>query len=117
MNQVQSLSDSNYYVTFINDATRKTWVYCIKQKYDVFATFKKWKPLVENERGKKLKCLRSDNGDEYCSKEFDSYNSHNGICKEKTVPGTPQENGVSERMNKMIMECARCMRLHGGLPL
>ena len=36
---------------------------------------------------------------------------------EKTIPRTPQENGVSERMNKTIMERARCMRLHAGFPL
>ena len=77
--QVQSLGDSHYYVTFIDDATRKTWIYCIRQKYDVFDTFKKWKDLAENETGKRLKCLRSDNGGEYCSKEFDSYCSQNGI--------------------------------------
>ena len=41
----------------------------------------------------------------------------NGIRREKTVPGTPQENGVSERMNRTIMEHARCMRLHVGFPL
>jgi hypothetical protein len=46
---VSSLGGSHYYVTFIDDATRKTWVYCIRQKYDVFYTFKKWKDLVENE--------------------------------------------------------------------
>ena len=62
-------------------------------------------------------CLKFDNGGEYYSKEFDSYCSHNGIRREKTVPGTPQENGVSERMNRTIMECARCMRLHVELPL
>ena len=43
---VQSLFVSRYYVTFIDDATKKTWVYCIRQKYDVFSTFKKWKDLV-----------------------------------------------------------------------
>jgi transposase InsO family protein len=64
-----------------------------------------------------LKCLRSDNGGEYCNKEFDDYCSYHGIRREKTVPRTPQENGVSERMNKTIMECARSMRLHVGLPL
>ena len=66
--QVSSLGGSRYYVTFIDDATRKTWIYCIKNKSDVFDTFKKWKALVEIETGKKLKCLRSDNGGEYCSK-------------------------------------------------
>jgi transposase InsO family protein len=64
-----------------------------------------------------LKCLRLDNGGEYCSKEFDDYCSYHGIRREKTVPRTPQENGVSKRMNRTIMERARSMRLHVGLPL
>ena len=83
----------------------------------MFDTFRKWKALAENEIGKRLKCLRSYNGGEYCNKEFDSYYSHNGICREKTIPRTPQENGVLERMNRTIMEHARCMRLHAGFPL
>ena len=70
--QVQSLGGSRYYVAFIDDATRKTWVYCIRHKSNVFATFKKWKALVENETRKKLKCLGYDNGGEYCNKDFDS---------------------------------------------
>jgi hypothetical protein len=115
--QVSSLGGSHYYVTFIDYATRKTWVYYTRQKYDVFETFKKWKALVENETGKLLKCLRSNNGGEYCSKDFDDYCSYHGICRENTVPGTPQENGVSKRMNMTIMECARRMRLHAGSPL
>jgi transposase InsO family protein len=82
-----------------------------------FYPFKKWKELVENETGKSLKCLRSDNGGEYCSKEFDDYFSYHGIRREKTVSGTPQENGVTERMNRTIMECARSMRLHVDFPL
>jgi hypothetical protein len=56
--QVSSLGGYHYYVTFIDDATRKTWVYCIQQKSNVFDTFKKWKSLVVNEIGKRLKCLR-----------------------------------------------------------
>ena len=52
-------------ITVIDDATRKTWVSCIRQKSVVFYTFKKWKSLVENEIGKRLKCLRSDNGGKY----------------------------------------------------
>ncbi|WP_425268113.1 hypothetical protein, partial [Enterobacter hormaechei] len=57
--QVYSLGGSYYYVTFIDDTTRKVWVYFLTYKFDVFQTFKKWKCLVENETGKKLKCLRS----------------------------------------------------------
>ena len=89
----------------------------LDKKSDVFATFKKWKYLVENEIGRRLKCLISDNGGGYCNKEFDNYYSYHGICREKRALGTQQENGVLERMNKTIMEHARCMRLHAGFPL
>jgi hypothetical protein len=114
--QVSSLNGSNYYVTFIDDSTRKLWIYFMKNKSDVFEVFKKWKCLVENQTGLKLKCLRSDNGGEYCSKEFDEYCAGHGIRREKTVPRTPQQNGVAERMNRTIMERARSMLVNAGLP-
>ena len=56
----------------------------------MYLIFQKWNALVENETGKRLKCLRSDNGGEYCNKEFDRYWSENGIHREMTVLGTPQ---------------------------
>ena len=72
--------------------------------------------MVANETGKRLKCLKSNNGGEYCSKEFDDYFSYHRIRREKTVLGTPQENGVLESMNRTIMEYTS-MRLHVGFPL
>ena len=77
--QVSSLGGSHYYLKFIDDTTRKVWVYFLRHKSYVFQTFKNWKCLVENETGKKLKCLISDNGGEYCSHEFEDYFSTNGI--------------------------------------
>jgi hypothetical protein len=53
--------------------------------------------LVENETRKRLKCLKSDNGGEYYNKEFGNYWSYHGICREKTVPGTPQEEMDNKR--------------------
>ena len=92
---------------------------CIALKRNImcFETFKVWKALVENETNLKLKCRKSDNGGEFCSNEFDSFCSHNGIRRIKVVPRTPQENGVVERMNRTILERARSMRIHAGFPL
>ena len=99
----------------------KILVYCIhqkKKKKNVFDTSKKWKALVENETGKQLGCLRSDNGGyAYYNNEFDIYGSYHVIHRDKTVPRSPQENGVSKRMNRTNMEHARCMGLHVGFPL
>ena len=73
--------------------------------------------MVENAIEKRLKCFSLDNGGEYCSKAFDGYCSYHGIHREKTILVTPQENGMSKRMNRTIMEHARSMRLHVGFPL
>ena len=113
---VSSMGGSNYYVTFIDDSTRKVWVYFLKNKFEVFNTFKKWKTAVEMETNLKVKCLKSDNGGEYISKEFTDYCTELGIRMIKTVPGTPQQNGVAERMNRTLNERARSMRLNAGLP-
>ena len=72
--------------------------------------------MVEREKEKPLKCLRSDNGGEYTSNEFKSYCSEKGIRHEKTAPGTPQQNGVAERMNRTIVEKIRCMSRMANLP-
>ncbi|GKD04573.1 putative RNA-directed DNA polymerase [Tanacetum coccineum] len=78
--------------TFIDDSSRKVWVYFLKNKSEVFNTFKKWKPTTENETNLRVKCLKSDNGGEYSSREFIEYCAENGIRMLKTVPETPQQN-------------------------
>jgi transposase InsO family protein len=65
-----SLSGYVYYVSFIDDYSRKTWVYFLKSKDEVLRKFKEFKALVENLSERKIKILRSDNGGEYTSNEF-----------------------------------------------
>ena len=111
-----SLSGCEYFLTIIDDKTCYTWIYVLKHKDEVFARFLEWKALVENSTGRKLKALRTDNGGEYTSKEFETYLKQNGIGHERTVPKTPEQNGVAERMNRTIIETARCMLAEAKLP-
>ena len=67
---VASLNGYLYYVLFIDDHSRKTWIYFLKHKDGVLAKFQEFKARVENLTGRKIKVLRSDNGGEYTSKEF-----------------------------------------------
>ena len=112
----KSLSGREYFVTFIDDKTRYTWVYALKTKAQVFDCFLEWKAMAENQTGKQLKCLRSDNGGEYTAREFQDYLRKNGIRHEFSVPKTPEQNGVAERMNRTIVEAARCMLAEARLP-
>lgn len=88
----------------------------MKHKSDVFSIFKKWKEQVENQTGRKIKYLRTDNGLEYRDKEFIRFYELKGITRHFTVKGIPQQNGVAERMNRTLAERVRCMRLNARLP-
>ena len=65
-----SLSMYAYYVSFINDFSRKTWVYFMKKKDEVFIKFKEFKSFIENHTEKKIKKFQSDIGREFLSNEF-----------------------------------------------
>eukprot|EP00794_Sanderia_malayensis_P016556 gene16556-biopygen13988 len=113
---VESVGGSKYYVTFIDDYSRFTTVYFLKKKSEVLQKFKEFVVAVENHTGKRIKVIRTDNGGEYVSNEFKQFCIERGIKREVTIPMTPQQNGVSERMNRTIMESARSMLHHAKLP-
>ena len=86
---VPSLGKSVYYVSFIDDFSRNSWIYFLRKKSEVFDKFKEFKALVENQIEKKIKALRKDNGGELCKKEFEELCKKCGIAWQKTTPYTP----------------------------
>jgi transposase InsO family protein len=112
-----SISGYVYYVSFIDDYSRKTWIYFLKSKDEVFSKFKEFKALIENLSERKIKILRSDNGGEYTSKEFVNFCRDVGIKRELTTPYNPQQNGVAERKNRTIMEVVKTMIHDQDLPM
>ena len=114
--KVKTFGGSAYFLSIIDDHSRKVWVHLLKHKNDAFKAFKNWKNLTENETGNKIKVLRTDNGLEFCNDEFNQFCLDHGIDRHRTVRMTPQQNGVAERMNRTLLEKARCMLLSSGLP-
>lgn len=104
-----SLGGARYMLTIIDDYSRRVWPYFLKQKDDTFAAFKDWKVMIERQTERKVKLLRTDNGGEFCSRKFNDYCRSEGIVRHHTIPHTPQQNGVAERMNRSIISKARCM--------
>lgn len=107
--QMRSLQSSRYFVTFIDDFSRKVFVYGIEKKSMVVDIFKDFKMKAELQTGKKIQILRSDNGTEYCNRTMAEFLRSTGILHQTTVPYTPQQNGIAERMNRTLVEKARCM--------
>ena len=65
---------------------------------------------------RKVRRIKTDNGLEFCNKQFDDLCEKNGIPRHKTVRHTPQQNGLVERINRTLMERVRCMLFHSKLP-
>ena len=112
-----SLSGYAYYVSFIDDFSRKTWVYFIKNKDEVFSKFKEFKALIESHIENKIKNFRSDNGGEFTSNEFKELCKESGIKREFSTPYNPQQNGIVERKNRTIMEATKAMLHDQDLPM
>jgi hypothetical protein len=86
---VPSLGKSVYYVSFIDDFSRNTWICFIRNKYEVFDKYKEFKSLVENQTEKKIKVLRTDNGRELCGNELEEFCNKCCIARQKTTQYTP----------------------------
>ena len=79
--------------------------------------FKHFKTMVETQHNSKLKVLRTDNGSEYTSAEFQSYCSAHGILHQSSCPHTPEQNGVSERKHGHVVETGLALLYQSHLPL
>jgi hypothetical protein len=111
-----SLSGCLYYVIFIDDFSRKSWIYFLKAKNETFSKFLEFKALIENQTGKHIRALRTDNGGEFESHHFDDFCKEAGIKRQLTVPYNPQQNGIAERKNRTICEATKAMMCDQDLP-
>lgn len=114
--QTTSVGGCRYFLSIVDDYSRKIWLYIMKEKSYAFSRFRDWCKEVEVEKNATLKCLRTDNGLEFLSNEFSDFCKMKGIKRHRTVPNNPQQNGVAERANRTILERVRCMLISSGMP-
>ena len=86
---VPSANGNKYIMTFIDDYTRMCWVYLLKNKSNAFQTFKNFHTWIENDAQSHIGSIRTDNGKEYTSNEFENYLHQHGIKHQTIVPYNP----------------------------
>ncbi|RVW69043.1 Retrovirus-related Pol polyprotein from transposon RE1 [Vitis vinifera] len=104
-----------YFVTFIDDYSRCTWL-LMKNRAELFSIFQKFYTEIQTQFNISIRVLRSDNAREYFSAQFTSFMSHHGILHQSSCAHTPQQNGVAERKNRHLVETARTLLLHNHVP-
>jgi len=113
---IESIGGSKYYVSFIDDHTRKVWVYFKKHKGEVFQYFLNFKVMVEKEKGVSIKCLWFDGRGEYFSNEFSEYLKEHGIQRKYSCSYSPQQMGVAKRKSRHIAKITRAMLNEKNFP-
>ncbi|KAL0364512.1 UNVERIFIED_CONTAM: Retrovirus-related Pol polyprotein from transposon TNT 1-94 [Sesamum angustifolium] len=111
-----SHEQNRYFILFINDYSKMTWVYFMREKSKVFKVFKKFKKLVEKQSGRSIKFSEAIGKKNITAQKFDKFCEEEGIEHQTTVSYNPQQNGVSERKNRTVMEIARSMLQEKHLP-
>jgi transposase InsO family protein len=104
-----SNSKKRYFISFIDDYSRKVWIYFLAEKSEAFTIFKNYKNLVEKKTGAFIRCLRTNRGGEFTFHEFNVFCKANGTSRQLTAAYTPQQNGVAEHKNMTIMNMVRSM--------
>ena len=105
-----------YYMTVTDDFSRYSWIFLLKKKDEAFQNLKELILRLEKESNHKVQRVRSDNGGEYLSGLSSSWFKQVGIKHETTVPYTPEQNGVSERLNRTLLDKIRSFLSETGLP-
>ena len=93
---VETLGRRRYYVSFIDDYSRYTCVYFLQTKDETFESYLRYEAWLSTQFDVRIKCLNSDRGGEYLSKEFSDHLKRNGTTRRLTVHDTPEHNGVAE---------------------
>ncbi|CAL9028855.1 unnamed protein product [Prunus brigantina] len=109
-------SGVRWFVTFIDDCTRMTWLYLLKNKNEVFSRFQSFHNQMKTQFNAQIQILRSDNGGEFVNHDFQTYFQQHGIIHETTCPQTPRQNGVTERKNRHLLETARALLIGAHVP-
>lgn len=98
-----------YFLLFFDDYTRMSWVYFIKNKFEVFACFQDFLSSLERQLNSKLKVISTNRRGEYMPNKFRSFCSKLGVKHDYTAPYSPQQNGAAERKNSTLVEKVRSM--------
>ncbi|KAA0059998.1 putative polyprotein [Cucumis melo var. makuwa] len=116
LSRVTTSSGKRWFVTFIDDHTRLTWVYLITDKSEVPSIFQNFYHTIKTQFHTKIAILRSDNGREFQNHNLSEFLASKGIVHQTSCAYTPQQNGVAKRKNRHLVEVARSLMLSTSLP-
>ena len=114
--RINNISGARWFVLFIDDHTRITWIFLMKEKTEVCQIFKNFNNMIQTQFHTRIRVLRTDNGKEFFNRSLGDYLLGEGIVHQSSCVDTPQQNGVSERKNRQLLVVARSLMFSMNVP-
>ncbi|GJS83811.1 retrovirus-related pol polyprotein from transposon TNT 1-94 [Tanacetum coccineum] len=115
--RVQSVKGKKYILVIMDDYSRFTWVKFLRSKDETPEFVINFLKQIQLGLNKTVRFIRTDNGTEFINQVMSEYYEGVGIFHQKSVPRTPQQNGVVERRNRTLVEAARTMMIFSKAPM
>ena len=115
--RVQSINGKKYVLVIVDDYSRFTWVKFLRTKDETPEVIIKFIKQLQVLLNKTVRIIRTDNGTEFVNQQLNKFYESMGITHQKSVPRTPQQNGVVERRNRTLVEAARTMLIYSKAPM
>ncbi|WKA04900.1 hypothetical protein VitviT2T_022897 [Vitis vinifera] len=113
---VASIGGSRYFVVFIDDYSRYSWIFPMKSRSEILSIYSNFAKMIETQFSKRIKTFRSDNALEYTQHAFQALLHSYGTIHHLTCPGTSQQNGRAERKLRHILDTIRALLLSTKIP-
>ncbi|GJW58939.1 retrovirus-related pol polyprotein from transposon TNT 1-94, partial [Tanacetum coccineum] len=115
--RVQSINGKKYILVIMDDYSRFTWVKFLRSKDETLEFVINFLKQIQVSLNKTVRYIRTDNGTEFVNQVMSKYYEGVGIFHQKSVPRTPQQNGIVERQNRTLVEAARTMLIFSKAPM
>ncbi|KAK2452382.1 putative mitochondrial protein [Trifolium repens] len=114
--RIKNITGSRWFVLFVDDHSRITWLFLMKEKSELGNIFRKFNTMIQTQFQTKIQVLKTDNAKEYFESSLREYLDSHGIIHQSSCVNTPQQNGVAERKNRHILEVARSLMFTTHVP-